>query len=61
VQGESHFLLRVLRGRCHQSGESRERVTRWSGCIGLTALAEVSGQRPERVKGRALWVLRAKP
>ena len=36
------------------SGEPRERVTLWSGCRGLTALAGVSGQRPERVKGRAL-------
>lgn len=29
------------------SGVSKERVTLWSGCIGLTALAGFSGQRPE--------------
>ena len=28
---------------------------------GVKLMSEVSGQRPERVKGRALWVLRAKP
>ena len=29
------------------SGVSKERVTLWSGCIGLTALTGFSGQRPE--------------
>ena len=29
------------------SGVSKERVNLWSGCIGLTALAGFSGQRPE--------------
>ena len=29
------------------SGVSKERVTLWSGCIGLTALAGFLGQRPK--------------
>ena len=29
------------------SGVSKERVTLWSGCIGLTVLAGFLGQRPE--------------
>jgi len=47
VQGEGHFLLRVLRGGMPLSGVSKERVTLWSGCTGLTVLAGFSGQRPE--------------
>ena len=47
MQGEGHFLLRVLRG-----GVSKERVTLWSGCTGLKALAGFLGQRPKPL-GRA--------
>ena len=43
------------------SGVCKERVTLCSGFSGVKLMSEVSGQRPERVKGSALWVLRAKP
>ena len=70
VQREGHSLEGAGReslpaqgswGQMPLSGASREKVTLWSGFSGVKLMSEVSGQRPEQVKGSALWVLRAKP